>query len=59
MAKFAEYCQTSLKRTKKRGYAPSRNEIIACLVSALPISHIHMFIYVTTWESDCLWWAWG
>ena len=33
MAKFAEYCLMSLNRTKKRSYVPSRNEIIACLVS--------------------------
>ena len=33
MSKFAEYCATSLQRTKRRAFAPSRNEIIACLVS--------------------------
>ncbi len=31
MSRFAGYCQTSLLRTKKRDFAPSRNEVIACL----------------------------
>ena len=31
MAKFATYCETSLHRTKRRDFVPSRNEVIACL----------------------------
>jgi myosin X len=31
MAKYAAFCQTSLKRTKRRDFAPSRSEVIACL----------------------------
>lgn len=33
MAKFAGYCQQNMRRTKHREHPPSRNEIIACLVS--------------------------
>lgn len=33
MAKFATYCQQNMRRTKQREHPPSRNEIIACLVS--------------------------
>lgn len=34
MAKFAGYCQQNMRRTKHREHPSSRNEIIACLVSA-------------------------
>ena len=36
MAKFAGYCQQNMRRTKQREHPPSRNEIIACLVSGAP-----------------------
>ena len=35
MARFAEYCLKNLMRTKRRDYPPSRNEVIACLVSKI------------------------
>ena len=33
MAKFAHFCETNLLRTRNRDYPPSKDEVIACLVS--------------------------
>ena len=33
MAKFAHFCEANLLRTRNRDYPPSKDEVIACLVS--------------------------
>ena len=33
MAKFAHFCETNLLQTRSRDYPPSKDEVIACLVS--------------------------
>lgn len=33
MAKFAQFCETNLLRNRSRDYPPSKDEVIACLVS--------------------------
>jgi len=33
MAKFARFCEANVQRSRSRDYPPSKDEVIACLVS--------------------------
>lgn len=41
MAKFAQFCETNLLGNRNRDYPPSKDEVIACLVSTG-----NLYIYV-------------
>jgi len=53
MAKFAHFCETNLLRTRNRDYPPSKDEVIACLVSTENLC-THMYIAVVLCMHACM-----